>query len=152
LATCCDYRVMVASDKFTIGLNEAKFGLVAPFWLMDTFKLVVGQREAELGLQLGKLYSVEEAKQIGLIDEIVDSKEAAVTECARMISEMNKCVPLARHLTKMSMRERTIQRMIAGRAKDIDTVVSVVLQEPMQKAVSAYISSLSGGKSKGKQH
>jgi 3,2-trans-enoyl-CoA isomerase len=143
---------MVASDKFTIGLNEAKFGLVAPFWLMDTFKLVVGQREAELGLQLGKLYSVEEAKQIGLIDEIVDSKEAAVTECARMISEMNKCVPLARHLTKMSMRERTIQRMIAGRAKDIDTVVSVVLQEPMQKAVSAYISSLSGGKSKGKQH
>ena len=33
MATCSDYRVMVGSNpKFTMGLNEAKFGLVAPFW------------------------------------------------------------------------------------------------------------------------
>ena len=42
MATCCDYRAMVASDKFTIGLNEAKFGLIAPFWFMDSFRNTVG--------------------------------------------------------------------------------------------------------------
>ena len=41
MATCCDFRAMVASDKFTIGLNEAKFGLVAPFWFMDSFRNTV---------------------------------------------------------------------------------------------------------------
>jgi hypothetical protein len=31
LAMSCDYRVMV-KNKFTIGLNETKLGIVAPFW------------------------------------------------------------------------------------------------------------------------
>ena len=39
MATCSDYRVMVGSNpKFTMGLNEAKFGLVAPFWYASFFK------------------------------------------------------------------------------------------------------------------
>jgi 3,2-trans-enoyl-CoA isomerase len=31
LAMSCDYRVMVR-NKFTIGLNETKLGIVAPYW------------------------------------------------------------------------------------------------------------------------
>lgn len=148
LATCCDYRAMVASDKFTIGLNEAKFGLIAPFWFMDSFTAVVGQREAEFGLQLGKLYSVKEANQIGLIDVIVDNKEAAVKECVRVIGEMNKCVPSARHMTKMAMRKGPIQRLIAGRAQDTDNFVALVMQDRLQSALGVYISSLGGDKKK----
>ena len=56
---------MVASEKATIGLNEAKFGLVAPFWFMDSFRNVTGQRVAEFALLNGKLYSVRDAKDIG---------------------------------------------------------------------------------------
>ena len=54
LASCCDFRAMVKSDKATIGLNEAKFGLVAPFWFMDSFMAVVGQRTAEHALLTGE--------------------------------------------------------------------------------------------------
>ena len=52
IATCCDFRAMVTSDKFTIGLNEAKFGLVAPFWFMDSFRntvrnsIIMGQKSS----------------------------------------------------------------------------------------------------------
>ena len=52
MATCCDFRAMVASEKFTIGLNEAKFGLVAPFWFMDSFRntvrnsIIMGQKSS----------------------------------------------------------------------------------------------------------
>lgn len=28
----CDYRIMVENPKFSIGLNEAQLGIVAPFW------------------------------------------------------------------------------------------------------------------------
>jgi 3,2-trans-enoyl-CoA isomerase len=31
LAMSCDYRVMLGPN-FTIGLNEAKIGIPAPFW------------------------------------------------------------------------------------------------------------------------
>jgi 3,2-trans-enoyl-CoA isomerase len=31
LALCCEYRVMVG-PKYTIGLNEAQLGIVAPKW------------------------------------------------------------------------------------------------------------------------
>ena len=46
LGTVSDYRVMVDDPKSTIGLNEDLFGLVAPFWLMDSFAAVIGQRQA----------------------------------------------------------------------------------------------------------
>lgn len=38
---------------------------------MDTIRNVVGQRESEKALQLGRLYSGEEALKVGLIDELV---------------------------------------------------------------------------------
>ena len=53
-ATCCDYRALVGSNpKATMGLNEAKFGLVAPFWFMDSFIGVVGQRIGDYSLLTG---------------------------------------------------------------------------------------------------
>ena len=29
---CCDYRVMIKAERFKIGLNETRIGLVAPVW------------------------------------------------------------------------------------------------------------------------
>ncbi len=46
LATVVDYKVMVDSPKLSIGLNEAKFGMVAPPFLMDSFRGLVGHRRA----------------------------------------------------------------------------------------------------------
>lgn len=43
LALACDYRVM-ATGKYTIGLNESQLGIVAPRWLVDMFVQAVGTR------------------------------------------------------------------------------------------------------------
>lgn len=32
VALSCDYRIMAENPKFSIGLNEAQLGIVAPFW------------------------------------------------------------------------------------------------------------------------
>ena len=41
----------------------------------DMMVATVGQRHAELGLQLGYLWPVEEARKIGLIDETVPESD-----------------------------------------------------------------------------
>ena len=47
-------------------------GIKAPFWFRDTMINTIGFRESEKALQLGKMYSPEEALSIGLVDEIVE--------------------------------------------------------------------------------
>ena len=76
LAMTCDWRVMATGDAtsqkpFTIGLNETKLGIAAPFWFADTFISVVGQRQADIMLQTGALISAQEAHRVGLVDEAV---------------------------------------------------------------------------------
>jgi hypothetical protein len=46
------------------------FGLPPPFWLIDSFRAVVGQRQAELAVQRGQLFSPQEALAIGLVFNI----------------------------------------------------------------------------------
>ena len=69
LSLCCDYRVM-QGPKFTIGLNETLLGIVAPFWFKDTMLNTVGQRHTELALQLGTLFTADQALSIGLVDKV----------------------------------------------------------------------------------
>ena len=57
--------------KFTIGLNETLLGIVAPFWFKDTMLNTVGQRQTELALQLGTLFTADQALSIGLVDKVL---------------------------------------------------------------------------------
>jgi 3,2-trans-enoyl-CoA isomerase len=50
-------------------------GITAPFWFKDTLVNTVGHRESELALQLGKLYSAEEALKVKLVDELAEPKD-----------------------------------------------------------------------------
>ena len=50
-------------------------GIEAPFWFRDTIINTVGFREAEKALQLGRLFSAEEALAINMVDEICEPKE-----------------------------------------------------------------------------
>ena len=54
-------------------------GIVAPFWFQETMSNTVGHRETERALQLGKLYSGEEALKIGLVDELVPAGQVMET-------------------------------------------------------------------------
>ena len=91
LALACDYRIMASSESNesragTIGLNEAKLGLIPPYWMFELYSRAIGAREAEKSICLGALYSPEEAQRIGLVDRIVDHShglEEALKEFSR---------------------------------------------------------------------
>ena len=59
---------------FKIGLPEVKFGVPAPLFFPGAAINCAGQRAAELAVLSGKMYSAEEADNIGLVDAAEDSK------------------------------------------------------------------------------
>jgi enoyl-CoA hydratase/carnithine racemase len=87
IAAPCDYRVMVTT-KARISLNEITFGSALFAGSMEILKCVTGHRNAENIALGGKMYSAEEAKTLGMIDEVVSPEalsihaHAAATELA----------------------------------------------------------------------
>lgn len=144
LTNCCDYRVMVNNPKFTIGLNEVIFGLPPPFWLIDSFRAVVGQRQAELAVQRGQLFSPEQALAIGLVDKLVDDVPQARDVCNDVLHHLtSKVVPDARNTVKIELRKTILERVKQEGSKDIDFSVGLILKKEMQETLGKYLAALS---------
>ncbi|MFC2092759.1 enoyl-CoA hydratase/isomerase family protein [Bacteroidota bacterium] len=69
MALACDYRIMV-SGKAKIALNEIEFGSSVFAGCVEMLRFCVGNRNATNILYSGAMYSAEEAKDLGLIDEV----------------------------------------------------------------------------------
>ncbi|KRT78161.1 hypothetical protein AMK59_7665 [Oryctes borbonicus] len=102
LSLSCEYRVMV--NNYTIGLNETKLGIVAPFWFMSSMKNTISSRESELALTSGRLYSTEEAFKVGLIDEIAENKEDCLAKAEKFFLRFKGINSIARAFTKDRLR------------------------------------------------
>lgn len=142
LAMSCDYRVMVGGN-FRIGLNETKLGIVAPSWFRDTMINTVGVRQTEMALQLGTLFSPEEALKIGMVDEVAHDLESATALAESKLKEFLKIPGTARYLSKMSVREPALKQLITNREADINNFVTFAQSAPVQKGLGLYLQSLS---------
>ncbi|TDG45937.1 hypothetical protein AWZ03_007657 [Drosophila navojoa] len=140
LATSCEYRVML--PKFTIGLNETKLGIVAPMWFMSSFLSVLPRREAERALNQGRMFTTDEALQIGLVDEAASSKEEALEKCAQFIGTFAKVNPIARALTKQQFRSAELEQLESERAQDLEKFLFFINQPAVQKGLGIYLESL----------
>ncbi|NWH40588.1 ECI1 isomerase, partial [Chloropsis hardwickii] len=146
VALSCDYRIMAESPKFSIGLNEAQLGIVAPFWFKDTFVNVVGHRTAERSLQLGSLYPAPEAHKLGLVDELVP-EEKLMEKAAAVMAQWLALPDHARQLTKTMMRKAVLDRLVAHREEDIKNFSSFISKESIQKSLRMYMEMLKKRKS-----
>lgn len=104
---CTEYRVMI--DNFTIGLNEAQLGIVAPSWFIATMRNTIGTRQTELALTTGRLFKTQEALSVGLIDGIIKDKEEGIAKAEEFIKKFAKISPMARTLSKIGVRGKDIQ-------------------------------------------
>ncbi len=146
MAICTDFRAMVGKGN-VIGLNESKFGLVAPLWLMDTYRATIGNRRAEMGMITGDLYTAEKALQLGIIDELADSKEDAVAKCVAYLTAVNLNVRLeSTVMTKLQMRGDLLKKFHDGRKKDLEVFYTFIRHPEVQKAMAGYLESLKSKK------
>ncbi|XP_055685194.1 enoyl-CoA delta isomerase 1, mitochondrial-like [Lutzomyia longipalpis] len=138
LAMSCEYRVM--RPNFTIGLNETQLGIVAPIWFMATMENILPRREAELALTLGKMFSTEKAREIGLVDDVVATKEEAIAKCTDFIQLFAKVPKTARALTKQAFRRRFLETL--DREQDLQMFLYYTLQPQVQKGLGLYMDRL----------
>ena len=140
IAMCCDYRAMHAGDKkYTIGLNETTFGLAAPGWLAGLMASTIGQRNAERALLPGRLFSAEEAFNIGLVDDVVSSSEEVIEMCRNYLKSLSKSYASARAMSKSLLRKPAIDYLKNRFEEDVDLYVKLIMSEHFQKAADAHV-------------
>jgi 3,2-trans-enoyl-CoA isomerase len=150
MSLCCDYRIMAKGPAarpdraYRIGLNETKLGLVAPPWLMANYSYVLGsERKAERLLMLGETPTAEEAKAMGLVDEVVE--EGAVMAAAEAEVKRQLAIPSdARWMTKDLMRRSVIELLANPETREYDTDfhAQMIGGPEMQKNLAAYLERL----------
>ena len=74
LAIACDHRIMV-EGRAKIALNEIGFGSSVFAGSVEMLRYCTGSKNAEDMLFSGKMYSAEEALQIGLIDGVTSVEQ-----------------------------------------------------------------------------
>lgn len=97
LALCADYRVM-ANGAYRIGLNEVPVGIVVPETIFSIYSFWLGRAKAYRNLMEGKLFTADEALEIGLVDESVE--QALVEE--RALEKLNQYFSFNRSVWKQS--------------------------------------------------
>lgn len=79
LTLCCDYRIAVNSPRTRIGLNEVALGVTFPPRILQVVSQRVPRRYHERVLMGASLFNVESAREVGLIDAIVEADAAEAT-------------------------------------------------------------------------
>lgn len=110
LATACDYRIMV-SGKAKTSLNEISFGSSVLAGSVEMLKFCVGQKNAEIILYSGSMYSAEEAIELGLIHQI-SSEESLTEEAIKVAQDFAKKDSAAFRSIKNLLRRPVANEMI----------------------------------------
>ena len=72
LLCCCDYRIGIKGD-FMLGANEMRTNMVIPPPILELIKFRVAQSHKYRAVLGAEMYTFENAKEAGLIDEVADS-------------------------------------------------------------------------------
>jgi enoyl-CoA hydratase/carnithine racemase len=138
LAAHCDYRI-AADGGFKIGFNEVQVGLPLPSTIIRVFQELVGVRIArQLGTR-GQLVEMEEARRIGLIDELVAPGQVTgrAVEWLRALLELP---PVAMNRTRLAGKTNLIRALTE--ARDVDQVTEDWFSPETQRAMRALVDSL----------
>jgi len=123
IALACDARVM-AEGKYIIGLNEVPVGIIVPDSIFNLYAFWLGKANASRSLLEGKLFSPEEALQIGLVDELVNP-DSIMTAAERRIRKYMALEPNTWQQSKLNIRKE----LIAATSADQSAALEIMLAQ-----------------------
>lgn len=130
LALAADFRIMVP-EKPKISLNEINIGVPVFAGALEMLRFSVGQRNAEHVLKSGKMYSPDEALQLGMIDKL-SNPEMLMNEAMTVASEYAEKNPLAFRSLKGLLRKPVIQVSDRREENVIDEFIDIWFSEQSQ--------------------
>jgi enoyl-CoA hydratase/carnithine racemase len=117
-AISSDFRFVSMGRRF-IGLNEIKIGVPVPYLPDLILRQLVGDRCATDMMYSGKFVEPEEAKRIGLVDDVFESKDLEEKAVAK-IAELTALPPYGFPTIKNYRVEAVKSRYEEMRSADID--------------------------------
>ncbi|AMQ00752.1 Enoyl-CoA hydratase [Pedobacter cryoconitis] len=122
IALACDARVM-AEGKFIIGLNEVPVGIIVPESIFSLYSFWLGKGHATRSLLEGKLFSPEEALNIGLVDELVN-QDSIMTAAERRIRKYMALEPNTWQQSKLNIRKELIAATSADQSETLKIMLA----------------------------
>jgi enoyl-CoA hydratase/carnithine racemase len=108
IVLACDFRI-AARGSFKIGLNEAAIGLPLPTGAHEITCLALANHQARQVVMAGELHAPETARELGMIDEVVDPDdlERRSVERARLLGSYPRAAyaHMKRQLQRNAVRE-----------------------------------------------
>jgi 3,2-trans-enoyl-CoA isomerase len=144
IAMACDYRIMTSHASTTIGLNEAKFGIVAPAFMGQLMIQTIGYRQAEKALSLGTIFTSQEALDIGLVDQVVaaPAADSLLDTCHSVALEWAKIPSKARVASKHMARKGLMDTFTTSRHEDLQFFREYIMTESVQQGLGKYLESI----------
>jgi 3,2-trans-enoyl-CoA isomerase len=121
LSLYCDYRIM-ADGEYRIGFNEVQVGIPMPLAILRCVERLVGARQAERLCVGGLLIPPEEARRIGLVDELTPL-EQVVARAIEWATGIVSLPPNAMSITREAARAGLIRLMEEGVASENEILV-----------------------------
>jgi len=123
IALASDYRIM-SEGKCIIGLNEVPVGIIVPNSIFKLYAFWLGQANASRSLMEGKLFTPEEALEIGLVDELANPA-SILTAAERKIRKYMGMEGNTWSQSKINIRKD----LIAATQADQSAELAVMLQQ-----------------------
>ncbi|GBF51293.1 enoyl-CoA hydratase [Leptospira ryugenii] len=136
ITVACDFKYML-DGKGRIGFTEVNVGLPLPGSFIDKIKMCVsGSYWSEVCLE-GKTYKGQEAKQIGLIDEIAANREEIRKLSLKKLDTLSKIPSTAYRSTKNVLNGALIAKLDTYAKETTDAFKQPGVTENLLEAMTA---------------
>jgi len=136
LAMACDIRIAGRSAK--LGQPEIRLGLIPGGGGTQRLPRLVGSGRALRMILSGDLIDAQEARDMGLVDDVVDDEEL-LTHTTTMARAMATHSPVALRLAKAAVHAALETPLSAGLALERELFITAFASEDRQEGVTAFL-------------
>ena len=135
LASVCD--IVLAAEDAVFGYTESKVGFV-PALVAVFLVRICGEKKARELLLTGRLFSAEEAQEIGLVNDLV-AKESLLQKARELAEEISRNSPTSVKLTKELMSDLQGLSLKEGLRVALQLNTLIRTSEDFKEGVSAFL-------------
>ena len=137
LALSCDIRI--ASEKAVFGQPEVTLGIMPCFGGTQRLPRLIGTGLAKELIYTGRQVKADEAKQIGLVNQVVSEKELLET-AIKMMESILKVSPIGIKYAKIAINKGADMDLKNGLELEKDLVGLCFATEDKEKGMTAFLS------------
>jgi enoyl-CoA hydratase/carnithine racemase len=133
IALYCDRRIM-AAGAFGIGLNEVQVGLFPGLRIFRVYARLIGEARAADLLGRGAMVAPDEARTIGLVDEVLPAAQVLPRALA-FAAELAALPPLAYRRTRALVRQPLVDLLDLPEQIDLQTWITAETRACMARVL-----------------